>query len=97
MHKLASTESPRTGCTRKATHRTRISIGRIQWLGRRWSRPGRDGPVEFVESFKNDTFKNQVFVYTPKGELRELPVGASPLDFAYRIHTDVGHVASARK
>ena len=66
--------------------------GKIQWLRETLERHrDADGPVEFVESFKSDTFKNQVFVYTPKGELRELPVGASPLDFAYRIHTDVGH------
>ena len=45
----------------------------------------------FVESFKTDVFKNQVFVYTPKGELKELPAGATPMDFAYRIHTDIGH------
>ena len=65
---------------------------KIQWLRETLGQHRDvDGPVEFVESFKNDTFKNQVFVYTPKGELRELPVGASPLDFAYRIHTDVGH------
>ncbi|MCH8207049.1 MAG: bifunctional (p)ppGpp synthetase/guanosine-3',5'-bis(diphosphate) 3'-pyrophosphohydrolase [Chloroflexi bacterium] len=49
------------------------------------------GAEEFVESFKTDVFKNQVFVYTPKGELKELPAGATPLDFAYRIHTDIGH------
>ena len=49
------------------------------------------GPQEFVESFKTDVFRNQVFVYTPKGDLKELPAGATPLDFAYRIHTDVGH------
>ena len=49
------------------------------------------GDEEFVESFKTDIFKNQVFVYTPKGELKELPAGSTPLDFAYRIHTDVGH------
>jgi GTP pyrophosphokinase len=48
-------------------------------------------PDDFVESFKTDVFQNQVFVYTPKGELKELPVGATPLDFAYRVHTDVGH------
>ena len=48
-------------------------------------------PQEYVESFKTDIFKNQVFVYTPKGELKELPAGATPLDFAFRIHTDVGH------
>ena len=49
------------------------------------------GDEEFVESFKTDIFENQVFVYTPKGELKELPAGSTPLDFAYRVHTDVGH------
>ena len=49
------------------------------------------GAEEFVESFKTDIFNNQVFVYTPKGDLKELPAGATPLDFAYRIHTEVGH------
>ena len=49
------------------------------------------GAEEFVESFKTDVFRNQVFVYTPKGDLKELPAGSTPLDFAYRIHTDVGH------
>ncbi len=49
------------------------------------------GAEEFLESFKTDIFKNQVFVYTPKGELKELPTGATPLDFAYRVHTEVGH------
>ena len=49
------------------------------------------GAQEFVDAFKTDVFKNQVFVYTPKGDLKELPAGATPLDFAYRVHTDVGH------
>lgn len=49
------------------------------------------GAEDFVESFKTDIFKNQVYVYTPKGDLKEMPVGATPVDFAYRIHTDVGH------
>ncbi len=49
------------------------------------------GAEEFVESFKTDVLQNQVFVYTPKGDLKELPAGATPLDFAYRIHTDVGN------
>ena len=49
------------------------------------------GAEEFVESFKTDIFRNQVFVYTPKGELKELAAGATALDFAYRIHTDIGH------
>jgi len=46
---------------------------------------------EFVESVKTDLFRDQVFVYTPKGEVKDLPAGATPLDFAYRIHTELGH------
>ncbi len=49
------------------------------------------GSEAFIESVKTDIFHDQVFVYTPKGEVRELPTGATPLDFAYRIHTDLGH------
>ena len=49
------------------------------------------GAEEFVEGFKTDIFQNQVYVYTPQGDLKELPTGATPVDFAYRIHTDVGH------
>lgn len=46
---------------------------------------------EFVESVKTDLFRDQVFVYTPKGEIKDLPAGATPIDFAFRIHTDLGH------
>jgi len=46
---------------------------------------------DFVELVKTDVFQDQVFVYTPKGEVKDLPVGSTPIDFAYRIHTDVGH------
>ena len=46
---------------------------------------------DFVQSVKLDLFQNEVFVFTPKGDVVDLPAGATPLDFAYRIHTDVGH------
>jgi guanosine-3',5'-bis(diphosphate) 3'-pyrophosphohydrolase len=49
------------------------------------------GTDEFLESVKTDIFRDQVFVYTPKGEIRELPFGSTPIDFAYHIHTDLGH------
>lgn len=49
------------------------------------------GAEEFLESVKTDLFQDQVFVYTPKGEIRELPAGSTSIDFAYRIHTDLGH------
>jgi GTP diphosphokinase / guanosine-3',5'-bis(diphosphate) 3'-diphosphatase len=46
---------------------------------------------EFVESVRRDLFEDQVFVYTPRGDVKDLPAGATPLDFAYRVHTDLGH------
>jgi GTP pyrophosphokinase len=46
---------------------------------------------EFVESMKSDVFKEQIYVFTPAGDIIELPAGATPVDFAYRIHTEVGH------
>jgi GTP pyrophosphokinase len=49
------------------------------------------GAEEFLESVKTDIFNDQVFVFTPKGEIKDLPQGATPVDFAYRIHTDLGH------
>jgi GTP pyrophosphokinase len=46
---------------------------------------------EFVESLKSDVFKEQIYVFTPAGDIIELPAGATPVDFAYRIHTEIGH------
>ena len=46
---------------------------------------------EFLENVTGDLFRDQVFVYTPRNEIRELPAGATPIDFAYRIHTELGH------
>ncbi len=45
---------------------------------------------EFVEAVKDDIFQEQIFVFTPKGEVKDLPVGSTPLDFAYRVHSKVG-------
>jgi len=50
-----------------------------------------DNSAEFLESLKLDLFAGEIYVFTPKGELREYPVGATPLDFAYSVHTDVGN------
>jgi len=49
------------------------------------------GTAEFIESVKQDFFHDQVFVYTPKGRIVELTSGSTPIDFAYKIHTDLGH------
>ena len=65
---------------------------RIGWLRQliEWHRE-LSGAEEFLESVKTDIFIDQVFVYTPKGEIKNLPKGATPLDFAYRVHTELGH------
>jgi len=65
---------------------------RVAWLRQliEWHRE-LSGAEEFLESVKTDIFIDQVFVYTPKGEIKDLPKGSTPLDFAYRVHTDLGH------
>jgi GTP pyrophosphokinase len=65
---------------------------RIAWLRQliEWHRE-LSGAEEFLESVKTDIFIDQVFVYTPTGEIKDLPRGSTPLDFAYRVHTDLGH------
>jgi len=65
---------------------------RLEWLSRMmdWQRDTTD-PGEFMESLKGDLYSQEVFVFTPKGEVRALPQGSTPLDFAYDVHTDVGH------
>ncbi|MCD6453638.1 MAG: bifunctional (p)ppGpp synthetase/guanosine-3',5'-bis(diphosphate) 3'-pyrophosphohydrolase [Dehalococcoidales bacterium] len=65
---------------------------KIGWLRQliEWHRE-LSGAEEFLESVKTDIFIDQVFVYTPKGEIKDLPKGSSPLDFAYQVHTEMGH------
>jgi GTP pyrophosphokinase len=65
---------------------------RIQWLEHLldWQKDLKD-PEDFVKGLKVDLFEDEVFVFTPKGEVKSLPAGSTPLDFAYEIHTDVGH------
>ncbi len=54
-------------------------------------------PDEFLDSLKIDFFKNRIFVLTPKGDVIDLPEGATPVDFAYHIHSDIGNAASGAK
>ena len=48
-------------------------------------------PREFIKGFRTDLFDDEVYVFTPKGEVKTLPAGSTPIDFAYSVHTDVGH------
>lgn len=65
---------------------------KLSWLRQllEWQHDSKDAG-EFMESLKIDLFADTVFVFTPKGDVVELPAGSCPIDFAYRVHTDVGH------
>jgi GTP pyrophosphokinase len=56
-----------------------------------------DDPQEFLENLKLDLYQDEVFALTPRGDVKTLPKGATPVDFAYRVHTDVGHRCAGAK
>ncbi len=65
---------------------------KMKWLRSMldWQKEMSD-PQEFMESLRIDLFEDEVFVFTPKGEVKSLAAGATPLDFAYEVHTEIGH------
>lgn len=65
---------------------------RLSWLRQilEWQTDLKD-PKEFMENLKIGLFQDEVFIFTPKGDVKILPLGSTPIDFAYLIHTDVGH------
>jgi guanosine-3',5'-bis(diphosphate) 3'-pyrophosphohydrolase len=64
----------------------------FSWLRRllEWQKDLHD-PKEFLDTVRMDLFQNEVYVFTPKGEVKEFPKGATPVDFAYSIHTEIGN------
>ncbi|NJQ01507.1 RelA/SpoT family protein [Streptomyces zingiberis] len=68
------------------------AINDMAWLRQLldWQKETED-PGEFLESLRFDLSRNEVFVFTPKGDVIALPAGATPVDFAYAVHTEVGH------
>jgi GTP pyrophosphokinase len=74
------------------TPRDSLFEQRINWLRKlmEW-RQDVDDAQEFVESMKTDVFQDRVYVFTPRGDIIDLPAGSTPIDFAYHIHTDIGH------
>ena len=64
---------------------------KLSWLRQslEWQKD-LDNPTEFLETLKMDLFENQVFVFTPRGDVMELPAGATPLDFAFKVHSEIG-------
>ncbi|MFC1440049.1 bifunctional (p)ppGpp synthetase/guanosine-3',5'-bis(diphosphate) 3'-pyrophosphohydrolase [Streptacidiphilus sp. N1-10] len=68
------------------------TVNEMAWLRQLldWQKETED-PSEFLESLRFDLSNNEVFVFTPKGDVIALPAGATPVDFAYAVHTEVGH------
>ncbi|MBS4539691.1 bifunctional (p)ppGpp synthetase/guanosine-3',5'-bis(diphosphate) 3'-pyrophosphohydrolase [Clostridium sp. D2Q-11] len=71
---------------------------KLTWLRQmlEWQKEMKD-PKEFMESLRIDLFNNEVFVFTPKGDVINLPAGSTPIDFAYRVHTAVGNTCVGAK
>ena len=71
---------------------------RLNWIRQlmEWGKNYNDSK-EFMDNFKGDLFSDEVYVFSPKGDVIDLPLGASPLDFAYRVHTDVGNTCVGAK
>jgi guanosine-3',5'-bis(diphosphate) 3'-pyrophosphohydrolase len=65
---------------------------RINWLRRlmEWRQEVQDAQ-EFVDGMKTDVFQDRVYVFTPRGDIIDLPAGSTPIDFAYHVHTEIGH------
>ncbi|MEX2655430.1 MAG: bifunctional (p)ppGpp synthetase/guanosine-3',5'-bis(diphosphate) 3'-pyrophosphohydrolase [Acidimicrobiia bacterium] len=63
----------------------------LEWAGGLQALQGEDDPEEFLDSLKLDLYQDEVFVMTPNGDVKTLPRGATAVDFAYAVHTEVGH------
>jgi len=77
---------------KEGTPRDKSYEQRITWLRKmmEWRTDVEDAQ-EFVESMKTDVFQDRVYIFTPRGDIIDLPGGSTPIDFAYHIHTDIGH------
>lgn len=77
---------------KEGTKRDKSYEQRINWLRNmmEW-RSDVDDATEFVESMRSDVFQDRVYVFTPRGDIIDMPAGSTPLDFAYHVHTDIGH------
>ncbi|MFC9929244.1 RelA/SpoT family protein [Streptomyces sp. NPDC127190] len=78
--------------TPRSSAKDKDAINDMAWLRQLldWQKETED-PGEFLESLRFDLSRNEVFVFTPKGDVIALPAGATPVDFAYAVHTEVGH------
>jgi len=77
---------------KEGSHRDKNYEQRINWLRNmmEWRTDVHDAQ-EFVEGMKTDVFQDRVYVFTPRGDIIDLSAGSTPIDFAYHVHTDIGH------
>ncbi|GHB05638.1 GTP pyrophosphokinase [Streptomyces clavifer] len=89
---VAGASKVRTDVPKHAGGRGQDTVNDMAWLRQLldWQKETED-PSEFLESLRFDLSRNEVFVFTPKGDVIALPAGATPVDFAYAVHTEVGH------
>lgn len=74
------------------------TVKQMNWLRElvEWNQKVRN-PEEFLDTVKTDLFESEIYVFTPKGDVREFPDGATPIDFAYAVHTDVGNTCTGAR
>jgi GTP pyrophosphokinase len=98
MHRISEAGIAAHWRYKEGSRSDRAYDAKLAWLRQLmdWQREVSDA-TEFVEGVKLDIFQDQVFVFTPRGDVKDLPAGATPLDFAYRIHTDIGHACIGAK
>ncbi len=91
MHRLAEYGVAAHWRYKEGGHQDERFQERLSWLRQlvEWQRD-LSHAEDFVDTIK-DVFQDQVFIFTPKGEIKDMPAGATPIDFAYRIHTELGH------
>jgi len=73
------------------------NIKEVQWVNQLKNFLKEASPGEGLSNLKIDFFKHRIFAFTPKGEVKDLPEGATPIDFSYAIHTDLGHMTRGSK
>src|SRR4030067_3719445 len=92
MHRLAEEGIAAHGRYKERSALSQRDENQCAWLRQllEWQKDVPDAK-EFMETVKGDLFPDLVYVFTPKGDVKELPLGSTPVDFAYSVHTDIGH------
>ena len=91
MHELAEFGIAAHWKYKERRQADRVFEKKIKWLQSTLAAPRDEDAQTFIDLMRDDIFRDQVYVFTPRGKAIELPVGGTPIDFAYAIHTEIGH------